>query len=144
MGDRVGWIRRLYRRIRHDDRRNRDATILESDPEKQLKYLDFVDLYGGLSEQEIEHYSQTYLSESEEEANMGLKQYLIQKGEARGEIKGEAQTLHKQLRLKFKDLPDWVTQKINQADKAQLDQWVERILFVNSLDELFKPFTPIV
>ncbi len=51
----------------------------------------------------------------------------------------EAQTLHKQLRLKFNDLPDWVKPKINQADKAQLDHWVERILFVNSLDELFKP-----
>ncbi len=61
------------------------------------------------------------------------------RGEARGKIKGEAQTLHKQLRLKFNDLPDWVEEKINQADKAQLDQWVERILFVNSLDDLFKP-----
>lgn len=60
-------------------------------------------------------------------------------GKAMGEAQGEAQTLHKQLRLKFNDLPDWVEEKINQADKAQLDQWVERILFINSLDDLFRP-----
>lgn len=112
---------------------------LEPNLEKQLKYIDFVDIYAGLSDEEIEHYSQTYLSESEEEQNMGLKQYLIQKGEARGEARGEAATLLKQMQLKFGDIPSWAEEKINQADKPQLDQWVERILFVNSLDELFNP-----
>jgi hypothetical protein len=41
---------------------------------------------------------------------MGLKQYLIQKGEGIG----EAQTLRKRLRLKFNYIPNW-------ADKNQLD-----------------------
>ena len=50
------------------------------------------------------------------------------RGEARGEIKGEAQTLLKLIKLKFGGHPDWVESKLNSADKAQLDRWVEAIL----------------
>ncbi len=53
---------------------------------------------------------------------MGLKQYLI-----------------KPMRLKFGNLPTGAEETVMQADKAQLDQWVERILFANSLDELLNP-----
>ncbi len=55
------------------------------------------------------------------------------------EVRGEAQTLRRQIQLKYNEIPDWVTDKINQADKSQLDQWVERILFEDNLDELFNP-----
>jgi len=58
-------------------------------------------------------------------------------GEAQGEIKGEAKTLLKLLNLKFGAVPDWAEQKINAADKDQLDLWVERVLAVDSLDNLF-------
>ncbi len=53
---------------------------------------------------------------------MGLKQYLI-----------------KPMRLKFGNLPNGAEEIVIQADKTQLDQWVERILFANSLDELLNP-----
>ncbi len=46
--------------------------------------------------------------------------------------------LLRQIQLKFGGHPVWVEEKINQADKAQLDQWVERILFVDTLEQLFK------
>lgn len=113
---------------------------LEPDPKKQLKYVDFVDYYTNLTDAEIETYRKDYLLEAE--ARMGLAQLLREegeiKGELRGEIKGEAQMLLKQIQLKFGDYPVWVEEKINQADKAQLDQWVERILFVDTLEQLFK------
>ena len=121
---------------------------LEPDPKKQLKYIDFVDYYTDLTEDEIETYRKDYLSEAE--ARMGLAQILREEGreegrqegrkegEIKGEIKGEAQMLLKQIQLKFGGHPVWVEEKINQADKTQLDQWVERILFVDTLDQLFK------
>ncbi len=61
----------------------------------------------------------------------------IQEGEQRGEARGEANTLLKQLDLKFGALPDRVEQRVNAADKKQLDVWVERILTEDTLEKIF-------
>ena len=61
----------------------------------------------------------------------------IQIGEARGVALGEAQTLLKLFKLKFGAIPDWVEQKVNSADKAQLDVWVESILPAQSIECIF-------
>ena len=61
----------------------------------------------------------------------------IQSGEARGEARGEAQTLLKLFKLKFGAIPEWVEQKVNSADKVQLDIWVEGILPAQSIECLF-------
>ncbi|WP_431066293.1 DUF4351 domain-containing protein [Methylotuvimicrobium sp.] len=109
---------------------------LERDPNKQLKYVDFVDYYADLSDAELETYRNDYLPEAED--RMGLAQILREEGRKEGRQEGETQTLTKQLQLKFGELPAWAEEKINQADKTQLDQWVERILFVDTLEQLFK------
>jgi len=59
------------------------------------------------------------------------------RGEVKGEIKGEAKTLLKQLGLKFGSLPAWVEQRVNAADKEQLDAWVERVLTADTLEKIF-------
>ena len=59
------------------------------------------------------------------------------RGEARGKIEGEANTLLKQLNLKFGTVPDLVEQQIRSADKEQLDLWVEKILSASSIEEMF-------
>ncbi|GAA5169841.1 DUF4351 domain-containing protein [Modicisalibacter zincidurans] len=46
--------------------------------------------------------------------------------------------LHKQLGLKFGDLPGWAEQRLEQATPEQLEDWSAAILTANSLDELFK------
>ncbi|WP_238377575.1 Rpn family recombination-promoting nuclease/putative transposase [Oceanospirillum linum] len=63
---------------------------------------------------------------------------LLKEAEARGEVKGEAQTLLKLIKLKFGDQPEWVETKLNTADKNQLDQWVADILVAESVVALFK------
>ena len=60
-----------------------------------------------------------------------------QEGISIGEVKGEAQTLLKLIKLKFGGHPDWVESRLNEASKAQLDGWVAGILTANSLDDLF-------
>ncbi len=59
------------------------------------------------------------------------------RGEAKGEVKGEAKTLLRLLDLRFGPLPDWVEQKVNSADKDQLDRWIERILTVDTIEDVF-------
>ena len=108
---------------------------LESDPEKQAKYADWVDIYSQLDDNEIREYAERYPQEVQVMA--GFAQRYRDEGEMIGEIKGEARTLLKQIRLKFGTPPSWVEDKLNEADKTQLDQWVAEILTANSLDELF-------
>lgn len=112
---------------------------LESDPDKQAKYADWVDIYTQLDDNEINEYAKRY--PEEENTMVGFAQRYreegISIGEARGEVKGEAQTLLKLVKLKFGECPDWVESKLNTADRAQLDQWVAGILTANTLEELF-------
>lgn len=56
---------------------------LEPDPERQLKYADFIDYYADLSDAEIGVYREQYLSERGE--IMGLAQILRQEGRQEGE-----------------------------------------------------------
>jgi hypothetical protein len=51
---------------------------------------------------------------------------------------GEARTLLKLLKLKFNNVPAWVEEKVNSANMAQLDQWVEKFLTAESVDSLFE------
>jgi hypothetical protein len=40
------------------------------------------------------------------------------------------------LELKFGSLPDWVAQRINQADASELDAWTKGVLTADSLEVL--------
>jgi len=60
-----------------------------------------------------------------------------EEGLEEGRREGRADTLEKLLRLKFGDLPDAIAQRLRQASDAELVLWSERILFVNSTEEVF-------
>ena len=55
---------------------------IESNPDKQRKYIDFIDYYADLSEQEIIEYRTHYLNEAGE--IMGLAQIFRQEGRQEG------------------------------------------------------------
>jgi predicted transposase YdaD len=57
---------------------------------------------------------------------------------AKGEVKGEAKILLRQLELKFRPLPDAAIQRIADADADTLLIWAERVLDANSLDEVLE------
>ena len=65
------------------------------------------------------------------------KEEGLEEGRREGRLEGRADTLEKLLRLKFGDLPDAIAQRLRQASDAELDLWSERILFVNSTEEVF-------
>lgn len=49
-----------------------------------------------------------------------------------------SETLRSQIKLKFGEVPNWVENRIEQADHNQLKGWLRDILFADSLDEMFK------
>ena len=42
------------------------------------------------------------------------------------------------IKLKFGDVPQWVEELVEQADHSQLKAWMDKVLFADSLDEMFK------
>ncbi len=58
-------------------------------------------------------------------------------GEARGQAKGKAELLLKLLTLKFDPLPHGTAERLSTATAEQLDQFAERILEAQTLEEVF-------
>ena len=62
----------------------------------------------------------------------------LAKGLAQGAHTGIAETLHTLLQEKFGDLPEWVNQRLQQADTAVLQHWVVRFVHAQSLHDVFE------
>jgi hypothetical protein len=128
----------------------RGLTTLEPDPEKRLKYLDFIDIYADLSADERLQYAHDYPDEAntmsrfaerfrEEGLQQGVQQGIqqgVQQGIQQGLQQGEARLLERQLRLKFGELPQDVLRRLAEADEPTLLAWSERVLSASRLDDV--------
>ncbi len=95
-----------------------------------MKYSEFIDLYAGLDENEIILYEEQYLPKSRnKEELMGYTQKVREEG--------VILTLHRQLTLKFKTVPGWAEELLNSAGKRDLEEWTDRILTANAIEEVF-------
>ena len=54
-----------------------------------------------------------------------------------GAIRGTRRTLLKQLKLRFGTVPEGAVARLHDADEAQLDTWIERVMTAGTLDEIF-------
>jgi len=108
----------------------RGLTTLESDPERQLKYMDFIDIYAALDENEQQRYQREYPDEVATMSNFAERFTAI------GEQRGEATMLLRQLCYKFGALPDAARERVTTADPDTLLTWSERILTAESIDEV--------
>jgi predicted transposase/invertase (TIGR01784 family) len=70
------------------------------------------------------------------EAYMTAAERLIAEGEARGEAKGKAELLLRQLGLRFGALSDATREQVLHAPSERLDVWAERVITAQSLDEV--------
>lgn len=112
----------------------RGLTSLEPDPEKQLKYADFVDIYTALDDNERERYEREYPSEAQ--IMSGFAERFIRKGIDQGMQHGEAAVLMRLIRCKFGDVPDAARRRIESADTETLLEWSERVLTAESIEEV--------
>ena len=123
---------------------------LEPHPERRLKYLDFIDIYAHLDDNERQRYAQLYPQEAS--TMTGFAQRFIEEGRKEGREegikegeqaglkqglqRGEARVLTALLRLRFGDLPVAVQQRIEAADADTLLRWSERVLTAKTLEEV--------
>jgi len=96
----------------------RGLTALEQDPEQQLKYLGFIDIYAALDDNERAEYQRDYPDEAQTMSRFAER--FHEKGLQQGIHQGEALVLERQLRLKFGTLPDAVQRRIEQANEQTL------------------------
>jgi hypothetical protein len=61
----------------------------------------------------------------------------LQEGQEVVRKAGVEGTLRQLITLKFGDIPETASKRLEQATDEQLDTWVEQILTANSLDDLF-------
>ncbi|MBK8971584.1 MAG: DUF4351 domain-containing protein [Hahellaceae bacterium] len=61
----------------------------------------------------------------------------FKEGIAKGIEQGELALLAKQLTKRFGSLPDWATEKLQQANREQLEVWADRIFDADSLEQFF-------
>lgn len=116
-------------------RATQGLTTLETDPEKQLKYLDFIDIYTTLDDNEMAQYQAKYPQESS--AVVTLSERLKAEGIEKGKQQGVERTLRKQILLKFGEVPAWAEERLINATDEQLDHWVARILSAERIEDLF-------
>jgi hypothetical protein len=122
----------------------RGLADLEMDPERQLKYLDFIDIYAALDENERIVYRRRY---PEEVAKMTrFAERFMEKGREEGREEGvkkgirqgEARMLLRQLSLRFGDLPLSAREQVESADADTLLRWSDRILTATTWEEVLR------
>jgi len=87
---------------------------------------------------------ETFMTAAQEWMLEGMEMGLIkgreegrEEGLEAGERRALAATLSKLARLRFRDVPPVIATRIEGASKADLEQWLERILTAETLDDLF-------
>ncbi|HHJ19582.1 MAG TPA: hypothetical protein ENJ84_07115 [Gammaproteobacteria bacterium] len=120
----------------------RGLTTLEPHPEKVLKYLDFIDIYTSLDDNERQLYEKRYPDEARQMSTFaerfiekGMQQGMEQ-GMQKGMQQGEAAALLKLLGLKFSEVPDNIRQRIETAETETLLEWLGRVLTAQSINEV--------
>ena len=125
----------------------RGLSELEPDPERRAKYLDFIDIYTALDDNERAIWRQRYPNEVvemtrfaerfiEQGVQQGVQQGLKQ-GVQQGVQQGEARVLRHLLTMKFGALPQEVQSRVGNADADTLLRWSEQVLTAETLDVVF-------
>ncbi|MCK9247019.1 MAG: DUF4351 domain-containing protein, partial [Anaerolineaceae bacterium] len=116
---------------------------LEPDWHKQAKYIDFIDIYTRLTDNEQQLYHQHYPREgnammgfAQRYTEQGIRQGMEQ-GIEQGVLSGERQVLKRLLTRRFGRLPATVLQQLEQANTDQLERWAESVLDALTLDDVF-------
>ena len=107
---------------------------LEQDPEKRLKYTDFVEGYAALDEREYSRYQQQYPDEVE--VMKTFSQRVREEGMQQGMQQGEAMSLLRLMRHKFGDVPEDVRRRVESAEPATLSRWFDQALAAERLDDV--------
>ncbi|MFT3803870.1 MAG: hypothetical protein QM766_21975 [Burkholderiaceae bacterium] len=117
----------------------RGLLSLEPDIEKRLKYLDFVDIYTALDDNERRLYAELYPQENR--SMVGLRERVTQEltvgFKDRWMQDGAVAVLSRQLERRFGPLDPAVTERLQKASASELERWVDNFVDARTLDEVF-------
>ena len=108
---------------------------LEPDGNRRAKYLDFIDIYANLTDNERERYMGQYPEENQVMA--GIVQRAREEGMRRGRIDGERAVLERLLRRRFGPLSPEVAATLAEAAGSDIEAWAEKVLDADTLDDVF-------
>jgi len=123
-------------KIRAYARAIRGLLELEPDLRKRAKYIDFIDIYAALTDNERRRYERDYPEEQEDMA--GIVQRAREEGMEQGIQRGERAVLERLLQRRFGQLPTELHQKLEQASSEDLEHWVDQVFDAETLDDIFK------
>jgi len=128
---------------------------LEPDPGRREKYLDFIDTYADLDDNERRRYEEQYPQEGttmagivqrarEEGLSAGREEGIsvgreegFSMGREEGIQQGERTLLRRQMQRRFGLLPPEADERIGRASASDLESWAENVLDAGTLDEVF-------
>ncbi len=120
----------------------RQLRRLEPNQRKLAKYLDFIDIYGALTEAERREYIQRYPEEATYMSAFAerFRQEGRLKGLQEGRQTGITEVLSDLLQTRFgtSALSDDIRRRLARADIATLQCWSQRVLTANSLREVLR------
>ena len=147
------------RRVEVYARAVRGLLTLEPDAARRAKYLEFIDIYAGLTENEFERYRRQHPEDGgtmagviqrarDEGVQQGIQQGVqqgiqqgvqqgIRQGVRQGRIAGRRAILERQLLRRFGALPPAVLERLDTASAADLDAWAEGVLDAPTLEDVF-------
>ena len=110
---------------------------LETSWEKQMKYIDYIDIYANLDHNEMELYRKQY---PEEESTMvTFSERIRDEGMQQGLQQGEVAVVLRQMERKFGHrLTDVDRRLVESADIETLLKWSDKILSANSIEEIMQ------
>ena len=141
----------------------------EADGARRAKYLEFIDIYAGLTDNELRRYRRRHPEEGSivtgffqrardegraEGIERGLEQGLeqgieqgiergieqgLEQGIERGRAEGERAVLARQLRRRFGGLPPEAAERLRRAPEPELRTWADNVLDAETLDDVFRP-----
>ena len=104
---------------------------LEPDLDRRAKYMDFIDIYADLTDNERRRYRQQHPEES------SMIVGLNQRARDEGRQEGERAVLERLLRRRFGTLPPRVGARLGGASEADLEAWADNVLDAATLDDVF-------
>ena len=119
----------------------RGLGAVETDPDKRAKYMEFIDTYAGLDEDEHRRFERDYAEESKAMAGMiqRARDEGWQEGRQEGRHEGERAVLERLLRRRFGLLPPAVAARLSRASADEIEAWADNVLDAATLDDVFRP-----
>ncbi|MDX1588815.1 MAG: hypothetical protein R3296_07740 [Oleiphilaceae bacterium] len=109
---------------------------LEPDNDKRIKYLDFIDIYSALTENEQQEYQTRY--PKERAAMSRFAERFLKEGREEGRKEGVLSLLKNLLQHRFGPLDELSQQRLEKATLEELELWADNLLEARTLEEVFR------